>query len=251
MKKFTKKMLAGFLSAVMAVSAVCMPFSAFAALPEKEETKKVDYVEGEVIAVLKESAPKTYLNASKSVANFGKGIKLDNSYTFNKKGGKINAVLLKSVTSSTKQLLKELKKNDAVDYAFPNYKVKASSITNDTYSDYQWALENKAQSGGIAGLDTNADALWESAASSEEEQIVAIVDTGIDYNHEDLKDSLWVNPFGSKLVGKYGYDFTDTIKDHSPLDDNGHGSHVAGIIAGTADNEKGISGINKSNVKIM
>ncbi len=248
LKKLTKKMLAVFLSALMAVSAVSVPISSFAA--EKKPSSKAEYVEGEAIAVLKNSAPKTYLTASKSVANFGRGIKLNKSFTFNKKNGAIRAVVLKS-DKSTQKLLKELRANDAVEYAFPNYKVKATSITKDAYSDFQWALDNKGQNEGTQGLDANADALWEKAAASEKEQIVAVVDTGIDYNHEDLKDIVWENPFGSRLVGKHGYDFSNTIKDHTPYDDNGHGSHVAGIIAGAADNEKGISGINKSNVKIM
>ena len=250
MKKFTKKFLAIFLSVLMAVCAVSMPASAFDIAKPNAKTEK-NYVEGEVIVVLKENAPKTLLSAKKTVGNFGKGLTMNDSFTFSKKNGRIRALVLKSTTKTTAEIIKELKKNSSVKYAFPNYKMKVSSITNDTYSSYQWALDNKGQNKGTAGLDINPDALWESAAASEKEQVVAIVDTGIDFSHEDIKDILWENPYGSKLVGEHGYDFTDTIKDHSPLDDNGHGTHVAGIIAAAADNEKGISGINKSNVKIM
>ena len=250
MKNITKKLLALFLSVLLAVSATFVPFSAFGAQLKKTE-ESVNYVEGEVIAVLKDSTPATYLTPKKAAKNYGSGLKMNKSFTFKKKNGTIRAVVLHSDSKKTKDIIKSLKKNSQVRYAFPNYKVNTSSVTNDSYSDFQWALDNKGHSGGTADLDTQADALWEAAASSEDEQVVAIVDTGIDYNHEDLKDVLWQNPYGSKLVGKYGYDFTDTIKDHSPYDDNGHGSHVAGIIAGTADNAKGISGINKSNVKIM
>ena len=253
MKKFTKKVLAVLMSVLMAVCAVAVPASAAQASSKTFEktAEKVEYAEGEAIVVMKETAPQTYLKASKTASNFGAGISMDDSFTFTKKNGKIRAVVLKSLNKSTKALIKELKKNDQVKYAFPNYKVKASAITNDTYSDYQWALDNTGHSGGTPNLDVNAEGLWESAAASEKEKVVAIVDTGIDFEHEDLKDVLWNNPYGSKLVGKHGYDFSDTIKDHSPLDDNGHGTHVAGIIAGISDNEKGISGINKSNVKIM
>ena len=252
-KKFTKKVLAVFLSVLMAVCAVAMPASAAQTHSKSFEktAEKVEYVEGEAIVVLKDTAPKTYLKASKAAANFGAGISLDDSFTFTKKNGTIKAAVLKSLNKSTKTLIKELKKNNQVKSVFPNYKVKASAITNDTYSDFQWALDNKGQSGGIENNDVNAEGLWDSAAASEKEQVVAIIDTGIDFEHEDLKDIVWNNPYGSKLVGKHGYDFSDTIKDHTPLDDNGHGTHVAGIIAGAADNEKGISGINKSNIKLM
>ena len=250
MKKFTKKSLALFLSVLMAVSAVFLPFSAFGAQLKKAEESK-NYVEGEVIVVLKDSAPESYIKPKYAAKNYGRNFSMNKSYTFKKKNGSIRAVVLHSDNKKTSELLSELKNNKEVKYAFPNYKVKVSSITNDTYSNYQWALDNKGQSGGTADFDTQADALWETAASSEKEQVVAVVDTGIDYNHEELKDVLWQNPYGSKLLGKCGYDFTGTIKDRTPYDDNGHGSHVAGIIAAAADNEKGISGINKSNVKIM
>ena len=234
----------------MAVCAVSMPVSAFDLAKPESKTENI-YVEGEVIVVLKENAPKTLLSAKKTVGNFGKGLTMNDSFTFTKKNGRIRAVVLKSTTRTTADIIKDLKKNPSVKYAFPNYKMKASDITNDAYSSYQWALDNTGQNKGTPGLDVNADALWESAAASEKEQVVAIVDTGIDFNHEDLKDVLWENPYGSKLLGEHGYDFTYTTKDHSPLDDNGHGTHVAGIIAACADNGKGISGINKSNTKIM
>lgn len=58
------------------------------------------------------------------------------------------------------------------------------------------------------------------------ELVVAVVDTGVDYTHPDLKDNMWVNT--TDLPGKYGYDFMNDKED--PMDDFGHGSHCAGII---------------------
>jgi subtilisin family serine protease len=214
-----------------------------------DDNKADNYIEGEVIVVLKENADRTYMMRSKAAASYGKGISLEDSYSFD--GGQLRATFLKSNTLSTNQMLKKLKANDAVKYAFPNHKVKAAKLTDDTYIGYQWALHNGGQNNGTPGFDTKAYEQWEDAEDSEEEQVVAIVDTGIDPTHEDLKDVLWVNPYGSKLIGKNGCDFTDTIEDGSPYDDNGHGSHCAGIIAATANNQVGISGINQSNVKIM
>ncbi|MBE6719820.1 MAG: hypothetical protein E7571_04070 [Ruminococcaceae bacterium] len=246
MKLHFKKALAALISAVMIITSLMIPSAAFAKTAENKY-----YVEGEIIVVLKDNADKKYLKASATKTAYGSSFKQKNAFTFGTAKNGVNAVVLKSGTLTTKQMLAQVKKNNAVKYALPNYKVKASSITDDTYSEYQWALDNTGQNFSTAGNDTNADALWKDAEKSEEEQVVAIVDTGIDWNHPDLKDVVWNNPYGKKLLGKHGMDFTGTINNGEPYDDNGHGSHCAGIIAAQANNGEGISGINASNVKIM
>lgn len=255
-----KKLLAMVLSLIMVITCTTLPSAVFAAQSEKttsSQSSKLKYREGEAIAIIKPQTSQKYFAKRNISALFGSAVKLDTSslmagsdstiYSSNK----FKVAAFKSSTLTTKQLINKLEKDENVMYAVPNYILSAADITNDTYSKYQWALQNDGFNGGTQDKDVNPEELWEKAASSKDEKIIAVCDTGIDYNHEDLKDSLWVNPYGAKLVGKYGYDFTDTVKDHSPMDDNGHGTHVAGIIAGQADNQKGISGINKNNVKIM
>jgi subtilisin family serine protease len=66
--------------------------------------------------------------------------------------------------------------------------------------------------------------------------IVAIVDTGVDYTHPDLKANMWISPDGS-----YGYDFVDN--DNNPMDTHGHGTQVAGVVGAVADNGIGICGV--------
>ncbi|MCH5304817.1 MAG: S8 family serine peptidase [Ruminococcus sp.] len=232
----------------MAVLATAVPTSVSA---KGSGTPKVDYAEGEAIVVLKDSASSEFTKQKKAPAVYGSGVKLKNTYSFSKKSGDFRVAVLKSTTLTTKQILSNLKKNTEIKYAFPNYKSKITSITDDAYSDFQWALENKGQNNGTKGIDVKADALWDKASEAEEEKVVAVIDTGIDYTNEEFKDILWKNPYGSKLVGTCGADFSGTIADRKPYDDNGHGTHVAGIIAGKSDNGVGISGINKSNVKIM
>ena len=219
----------------------------------KDEEKPVgEYVEGEAVVLLNDKAGHKFLSKSQASKAYGKGKVLKSTNSLTKKNGKsINFATIKAKGETTEQLLSELKENSAVKYAVPNYIKHKSSITNDSYSDFQWAIENKGQNGGTSGCDIKPDALWSKAKNASEDAIVAVMDTGIDYNHEDLKDSLWVNPYGSKLKGIYGYDFTGDNADRSPLDDEGHGTHVSGIIAAQADNAKGISGLNKTNVKIM
>lgn len=262
MKKIFKKSMSAFLALMMVASCVVLPgTAAFAKVKEKTApiSSNAQYVKGEAIAVLDGGI--TDKEMKSATATFGKYLTVANTYDFSEDSAytqssqndidDVKIATFKSSTLDTEQIMKKLAKNQRVKYVFPNYIMKASDITDDTYSKYQWALDNQGQNGGTAGDDINPEYLWDSAAKSDKEQIVAVLDTGIDYNNEDLKDSLWVNPYGSKLMGKYGYDFTGTNDDLSPLDDNGHGTHVAGIIAGTADNQKGISGVNKSNVKIM
>lgn len=252
MKNIFKKSLAVMLAAVMACSFTALPLSAMAAgLPVKSAEEKAEYAEGEAIVVLEKSASSNYLKASKASSSYGKYIKLKNTYSFtgrNKKS-KLSVAVLKSSKYTTAQLVKRLKKNPAVKYAFPNRKNKALDITNDTYSKYQWALENNGQNGGTANSDVNAEGLWDKAAAAEKDSVVAVVDTGLDLTSDEFKDIVWENPYGKKLLGKNGYDFVNS--DGDPQDDNGHGTHCAGIIAAAADNEAGVSGINKAKTKIM
>lgn len=72
----------------------------------------------------------------------------------------------------------------------------------------------------------NADDVWDLGYTGEG-VIVAVIDSGVNYNHDDLKDHLWD---GGELYPNHGYDFVNT--DNDPMDDNGHGSHCAGTICG-------------------
>ncbi len=158
--------------------------------------------------------------------------------------------LVKSDKYSEQELIDKLSNEKSIMYVQKNYKVKATGITNDQYEKYQWAIENIGQNNGTKDLDINPEKV---KGNSSEEKVVAIIDTGVDYNHSELNNCLWNNPYASKnlLSGEHGYDFANN--DEDPLDDNGHGTHVAGIIAAESNNNKGITGavLNKSNIKIM
>lgn len=244
-----KKVLALLLSVLMIISTACVSASAIGT--KKKDSKKPNYVEGEAIVVLKDSAGSDYTKSSKAASVYGEGIKLKDSYSFSKKTGKLRMAVLKSSTLTTKEIISGLKKNVEVKYAFPNYKKKASAITEDTYSKFQWPLDNIGQNNGKAGVDIKADTLWESASKAKDENVVAVLDTGIDIKNDEFKNVLWQNPYGNKLLGTCGIDLTGTYTDFKPYDDHGHGTHIAGAIAAESGNQKGISGMNKSNVKIM
>src|SRR5262245_4496323 len=145
-----------------------------------------------------------------------------------------------------------------VRYATPDYTVSVTRTPNDTSFTSQWGLNNTGQSGGTVGADIHAAAAWNVTVGSGR-TIVAVIDTGVDYTHPDLAANMWRNPREIPGNGRdddgdgfvddvYGWDFANN--DNSPMDDNGHGTHVAGIIGAVGNNGTGVSGVNW-NVQIM
>ena len=113
------------------------------------------------------------------------------------------------------------------------------------------------------GIDINIDEAWESYSDSGREVIVAIVDTGIDYTHEDLSGNIWTNndeianngidDDGNGYIDDvYGWNFYNNSNKVYNGSEDDHGTHGAGTIIASADNGKGIAGIAQSdNVKVM
>ncbi len=146
-----------------------------------------------------------------------------------------------------------------VEFAEPNYIVRIAAIPDDPGYNKQWGLNNTGQFGGIPGADIKAQNAWELTKGSDN-VIIAVLDSGVSYDHPDLKDNIWVNSVemnGSPGVDDdrngyvddyYGWDYIDN--DGYPSDYNQHGTHVAGIIAARGNNSAGISGVMWS-AKIM
>jgi len=160
---------------------------------------------------------------------------------------------------------------------------------NDPYIDALWAYDNSGYfthyygtfpvtQYATAGIDMNIWNAWETYPLTKEETrtvIIAIIDTGIDYRHPDLKDQMWTNPNeipengidddGNGYIDDiHGWDFfnndatvchyTETAGGYAadPDDNDNHGTHIAGIIAATANNGTGIAGVASNvNVQIM
>ncbi|MGZ3695690.1 MAG: S8 family serine peptidase, partial [Bdellovibrionota bacterium] len=101
-----------------------------------------------------------------------------------------------------------------------------------------WGLDNKEQASHI-----NARKAWKISRGSKK-IIVAVIDTGIDATHPDLKDNICRKPG----TDEYGYDFV--LNKKNPEDKHGHGSHVAGIIGATGKGNTGASGV-APNICIM
>ena len=147
--------------------------------------------------------------------------------------------------------------NPDVEYAEPNYIGYADKTPNDPLFPDLWGMQKiEAEKGwdtetGNAGI------------------VVAVVDTGVDYNHEDLNSNIWINPLedinsngqvdpadfngiddddNGYIDDIRGWDFV--YSDSDPMDGHSHGTHVSGTIAGIGDNNIGVVGVTW-NCKIM
>ncbi|HEV2436619.1 MAG TPA: S8 family peptidase [Verrucomicrobiae bacterium] len=125
-----------------------------------------------------------------------------------------------------------------VQYAEHDFYVYALNDPNDFY--YQqgnlWNMKNTGQTGGTPGADIRAAEAW-NLATDAGNVIIADVDTGIRYTHQDLAANMWVNP----ADGSHG---TNVVAgNNNPWDDHGHGSHVAGIIGAVGNNSVGVVGV--------
>ncbi len=154
------------------------------------------------------------------------------------------------------EILKSLNADPKVEYAEPNFILHTTIIPDDPDFSKLWGLLNTGQTGGSAGADIDATLAWDILKTSS--VVVGVIDTGVDYNHPDLAANMWKNPGevagnnidddGNGFVDDvYGWDFANN--DSDPMDDYGHGTHVAGTIGALGNNGIGITGINWS-VKI-
>ncbi len=129
---------------------------------------------------------------------------------------------IKITGKTVEQVLEMLKNNPCVEYAEPNYIAHAFMVPNDPYYSYQWHFHG-VDEGGI-----DMEPAWDLATGKD--VVVAVIDTGIRVG-SDLANTC-ILP---------GYDFVND--DNDPTDDNGHGTHVAGTIAQSTNNNEGVAGV--------
>ncbi|MEN9625828.1 MAG: hypothetical protein RL557_156 [archaeon] len=141
---------------------------------------------------------------------------------------------------------------EEVEYAEPNYILSMEKIPNDTLYSSQWHLP------AIAAPDA-----W-NLTTGNKQTIIAVIDTGVDWNHPDLALNIWNNSdelCDSSIDNDHngykgdcrGYDFVDTpfgcsdadcsVEDNDPMDNEGHGTHTSGIAAAVSHNGVGVAGV--------
>jgi subtilisin family serine protease len=220
---------------------IAMTLFAFSQLLNATEAPSVP---GEIIVKFKTGFAKSFKAKGLSV---NREIKLSHE--------KLHVLKTENGTVNFQSLLTSLKNNSNVVYAEPNYIYHAT--TDDPQFSQLWGLSNTGKNepkgkAGVSGADINAVKAWELTTGSRQIKI-AVIDTGVDYNHPDLKDNMWVNE--KELNGKpgvdddgngliddiHGYNFaTDTA---NPMDGHGHGTHCSGTIGALHNNQIGVAGV--------
>ncbi|MBE0565955.1 MAG: choice-of-anchor D domain-containing protein [Krumholzibacteria bacterium] len=160
--------------------------------------------------------------------------------------------------ASVEDAIERYRNNPLVEFIEPNYVLTINETPDDPRFGELWGMLNTGQSGGTPGADISATSAWDVFTGSDD-VVIAIIDTGLDYNHPDIAANAWVNPGeipgngidddGNGFIDDvYGWDFIND--DNDPMDDNGHGTHCGGTIGGVGDNGIGVAGVNW-NVKLM
>ena len=155
------------------------------------------------------------------------------------------------VSGPVDSALARLRADPRVLYAEPNFEVHAFRTPDDPRFGEQYGLQNLGQTGGTPGADISAPHAWD-VFTGDSTLKIGMIDSGIDYTHPDLAANVWTNPGeipgngidddGNGYVDDvHGYDFASN--DGDPMDDNGHGTHTAGIVAAVGNNGQGVCGV--------
>ena len=265
----TARTLIGLFLTVALIAPAASPIAAFANTPSTTPPQtstdasnlvaahdgETDFIPGEVLVTFEQNANKSRRDAAV------KKVRGRNSETVGKSKGRIARVKLEA-GQSVSEAVNELKRQRGVVSAQPNYVKHLASLPNDPEFRNLWGLNNTGQSydskTGTVGADIDALGAWD-VTSGSEDIVVAVLDTGLDLNHPDLKNSLWVNTgeIPGNGIDDDGNGYIDDVHGWNTVsgsgnvfDRNGHGTHVAGTIAAEANNGVGIAGV-APNVKIM
>jgi|GEM_PF-2447966 len=231
--------------------------------------RKLENVDADFGAVMesageeKEAAEDAKSEAAILEESLGQDFVIEDSVAFDED---FTMCLVSSDKYDTEALIEKLSQNDAVESATANWytEEKADYALNDALNQYVYHVNSPADHNTAGrGVTTHGDDPDKAVStragsvvdftkdhSEEQEVVIAVTDSGINYDHEDLQGVLWNNPGNIGLAGEHGFNFEDNAEDVK--DRHGHGTHVSGIIAAQANNAKGVAGTASGvNVKIM
>ncbi|MFN8611777.1 MAG: S8 family serine peptidase [Vulcanimicrobiota bacterium] len=191
------------------------------------------YVEGEVLVKLKDQQP-----ADQFVRHFGaqlcERIPLHHQFRSTAKEHILRLQLPPGM--STAEGIALMSQHQGVAYAASNDLLEKNGNLPKNLDRRLWGLHNQGQQGGKPGADISCAQAWEKTTGSRKGPVVAVLDTGIDYQHPNLKENIWTNP----QDGSHG--FNAITGSHDPMDDDEHGTHCGGTIA--AQGLDGVYGVN-------
>ena len=223
--------------------------------------KKPEIVPGEVLLRLKDSAPSL---DGDLYSDFGADIV--ERFEMSKPGSLESApdiVRLKLHGElPVEEALAQLRQDERVDFAEPNYRFQLpeapknqESNTPNDLTPKLWGLHNEGQDGGRAGADISAKEAWKISQgdNSPNGPLIAVIDTGIDYNHPDLAANMWTNPGeipgdgidndGNGVIDDV-HGFNAFAQTGDPMDGHSHGTHCAGTIGAVGNNGIGVVGVS-------
>lgn len=252
------------------VSGLCLAFIVFLFLlrvpSSSQKSITQEYVPNEVLVKFKPEAGKqkaltaldvlkprvvNYLGQEIAFTDWNPEIRANRSFL----GDPYLVLLRVPETIGTEKAIAILKNDPNAEYAEYNYICRImEAIPNDPRFLNLWNLKNTGQTGEEPGADIKATYAWDIFTGSSD-VVVAVIDTGIDYNHLDLQANIWTNQNeipgngidddGNGYDDDYlGWDFVEGNND--PMDSieaESHGTHVAGIIGATGNNGEGVAGV--------
>jgi subtilisin family serine protease len=214
---------------------------------EADRANPRDYVVGEILIKFKAKAKPAEVLAA------ARGVKATHVRSFGRLGIRHWRLGRGLTVEKALEILAKPGLAKHIEYAEPNYVVHAHELPDDTRRNDLWGLHNAGQSGGTADADIDAPEAWDVQKGSAD-VVVAVIDSGVDYNHEDLAGHMWINlaeangtPGEDDDENGYvddvrGWDFVNN--DNDPMDDNSHGTHTSGTIGAIGNNGIGVVGVN-------
>jgi len=194
-------------------------FLGLISIPRSAKAQSNNHVPGQILVKFKENTSQQEIDRQVNSHRASVMGKID----------KLDVLVLKVPEVAQDKVLNALSKNPNVEYAELDYLAEAYFVPNDTYFVNQWGLENTGQKiNGVVGVvdaDIDGPTAWDTTQGGVE---VAILDTGIDQDHEDLS---------AKIVLQKNFTDSPTIDDLY-----GHGTHVGGIVAAVTNNNIGVAG---------
>lgn len=170
------------------------------------------------------------------------------------------AVVSRPTVETMAYAIQVLSENSAIAYVEPNYIYRKLALPNDPQLHLSWGIKNFGQADsegvrGVRGMDTDLERAWDHISNTP--VVVAVIDTGIDYNHPDLRNNIYVNETEYRgtpgvdddsngyVDDTYGMNFSNSSSPKpNGLDDQSHGTHCAGVIGAEGYNGIGIAGVN-------